>query len=74
MKATLRFNLPEDQASFDYASNGSKAFFAIHNIRRAIIEQRDNSNNLGDDLVYNKILKSINDELEFYDILHLVNI
>lgn len=32
MKATLKFNLPEDQAEFDFAVQGSKMYSALWDI------------------------------------------
>lgn len=73
MKSVLKFNLPEDQRLFEYASNGDKAFYALHHIRENIIQQRDNNSNKNEDLIYEKVLLIINSELESFDIQHLVD-
>jgi hypothetical protein len=36
MKATLKFNLPEDQAEFDFAVQGSKMYSALWDISQEL--------------------------------------
>jgi hypothetical protein len=36
MKATLEFNLPEDQAEFDFATQGSKMYNALWEISQEL--------------------------------------
>jgi hypothetical protein len=36
MKATLEFNLPEDQAEFDFATQGSKMYLALWDISQEL--------------------------------------
>jgi hypothetical protein len=36
MKAKLTFNLPEDQAEFDFATQGSKMYSALHELSQEL--------------------------------------
>ena len=36
MKAVLKFNLPEDQAEFDFATQGGKMYSALHELSQEL--------------------------------------
>lgn len=64
MKATLEFNLPEDQAEFRYASDGAKAHIVLEHIdeylRRAIKD--------GVTTTLEAVREELHDALNEYDI------
>lgn len=60
MKATLEFNLPEDQNEFEYATKGSEMFLILWNVKqeyRKLMKYHDLTEN------EYKIVEALNDSL-----------
>jgi len=66
MKATLEFNLPEDQSQFDIAVSASKMYAALWDIEQFL---RNKLEYMGDDLSQAELSQLEEIQNEFYKIL-----